>query len=108
MLVRALARHRFRLPGWRNLDGQSSRNSALDPTRPAGLRTCYDRAATFGQTHNRHCDWSEGDPPDTPVARCADHADEVCLCTIAFEVEWTGNASGRAVKDSKQHQAVSG
>ncbi len=30
------------------------------------------------------------------------------MCATAFEVEWTNNASERAIKDFRRHQAVSG
>lgn len=60
-------------------------------------------------THNRHRDWHEGNHPGYALARwLADHADEVWLYITAFEVEWTNNASERAIKDPKRHQAVSG
>ncbi len=38
------------LPGAAQVAAKASSNSAPDPTRLAGLRTRYDRAAAFGQT----------------------------------------------------------
>jgi len=75
----------------------------------AGLRARYDQAVAFGQIHNRHRDWDEGNHPAYTLA-CwlADYAEQVWLFAAAFDVEWTNNASERAIKDPKRHQAVSG
>jgi Transposase IS66 family len=83
--------------------------TALDPQLLASLRDRYDQAITFGQIHNRHRDWDEGNHPAYTLARwLADYADQVWLFATAFDVEWTNNASERAIKDPKRHQAVSG
>ena len=83
--------------------------SALDADLLAGLRTRYDQAVAFGQTHNRHRDWHQGNHPGYALA-CwlAEYADQVWLFATAFEVDWTNNATERAIKDPKRHQAVSG
>jgi transposase len=83
--------------------------TSLDPQLLADLRARYDKAVQHGITHNRHRDWHDGNHPGYTLARwLADYADQVWLFTTAFEVEWTNNASERAIKDPKRHQAVSG
>jgi transposase len=83
--------------------------SAADAGVLAGLRARYDEAVAFGQAHNRHRDWDDGNHPGYTLA-CwlADYAEQVWLFTTAFDVEWTNNSSERAIKDPKRHQAVSG
>ena len=83
--------------------------TALDPDLLAGLRARYDEAVAFGQAHNRHRDWDDGNHPGYTLA-CwlADYADQVWLFATAFDVDWTNNASERTIKVPKRHQAVSG
>ncbi len=83
--------------------------TAIDPDLLADLRARYDQAVAFGIAHNQHRDWHEGNHPGYTLARwLAAYADQVWLHTTAFEVDWTNNASERAIKDPKRHQAVSG
>jgi transposase len=81
----------------------------IDPELLTALRARYDKAVAFGQAHNRHRDWHDGNHPGYTLAGwLADHADQVWLYATVFDVEWTNNGSERAIKDPKRHQAVSG
>lgn len=82
---------------------------AIDPDLLADLRDRYDKAVAFGQTHNQHRDWHDGNHPAYTLANwLATYADQVWLYTTVFDVDWTNNGSERAIKDPKRHQAVSG
>ena len=82
---------------------------AIEADLLADLRARYDQAVAFGQAHNRHRDWHQGNHPGYALARwLATHADQVWLFATVFDVDWTNNASERAIKDPKRHQAVSG
>jgi hypothetical protein len=91
-------------------DARSRGDPALGPAQLKELRQRYDNAVAFGITHNRLRDW-DGDgnhPGYTLGCWLRDYADQVWLFTAEFEVEWTNNASERAVRGPKRHQAVSG
>ena len=89
---------------------KKAKQDSLDPKLLAGLRARYDKAVFLGLAHNMHRDWDGGgNHPGYTLARwLADHAEQVWLYTTVFDLEWTNNASERAVKDPKRHQAVSG
>jgi len=90
-------------------EAKAGGRNAIDPDLLADLRARYDQAVAFGQAHNRHRDWHEGNHPGYSLARwLAAYADQVWLFATAFEVDWTNNASERAIKDPKRRQAVSG
>ncbi len=83
--------------------------TAIDPDVLADLRARYDQAVAFGIAHNKHRDWHDGNHPAYTLANwLAAYADQVWLYTTAFDVDWTNNASERAIKDPKRRQAVSG
>lgn len=92
----------------RGIDGQSSGNFVLAPMRPAGLRIRYDRAAAFGQIHNRHRDRNDGNRPGPAPDSVSRPSPTGVVCTTAFEVEWTTMPSKRLIKDSQRHQVVLG
>jgi transposase len=84
-------------------------DTALDQAILDRLRDRYDKAAEFGATRNRLRDWHKGNHPGYALARWLQaHKDQVLLFTRDFSADWTSNASERAVKAPKRHQAVSG
>ena len=88
---------------------QAEDRQALDPKLLADLRARYDKAVAWGQATNRHRDWPEGNHPGYTLARrLTENADQVWTFATHFNVPWTNNASERALKDPKRHQAVSG
>jgi transposase len=83
--------------------------TALDQELLDGIRERYDKAATFGATHNRLRDWHKGNHPGYALARwLQEYKEQVLLFTRDLAVSWTNNAAERAVKAPKRHQAVSG
>jgi len=83
--------------------------AAIDPDLLTDLRDRYDQAVAFGQAHNRRRPWHDGNHPAYTLANwLATYADQVWLYATVFDVDWTNNASERAIKDPKRRQAVSG
>jgi transposase len=84
-------------------------DTSIDQELLEKLRERYDEAAAFGVTHNRLRDWHKGNHPGYALARwLQQYKEQVWLFTRDFAVQWTNNASERAVKAPKRHQAVSG
>jgi hypothetical protein len=86
-----------------------ARGEPIDQQLLAQLRQRYDKAITFGITHNRHRDWHDGNHPGYALG-CwlRDYASQVWLFTHESAVDWTNNVSERGAKAAKRHQAVSG
>ena len=81
----------------------------LDAELLASLLNRYDSNVAEGITINRNQPWPKGNHPGYNLAkRLHDKADQVWLFTTRFDVPWTNNASERALKGPKRHQAVSG
>ena len=81
----------------------------LDAELLASLRNRYDSSVAEGIAVNRNQPWPKGNHPGYNLAkRLHDKADQVWLFTSRFDVPRTNNASERALKGPKRHQAVSG
>lgn len=89
---------------------KAARAPHLDPALLHDLRKRYDDRVKWGIITNRHRDWADGKnhPGYVLARRLQDKADQVWLWCHNLAVPWTNNASERALKNPKRHQAVSG
>ena len=71
-------------------------DTALDQQLLDGLRERYDKAATFGMTHNRLRDWHDGNHPGYALG-CwlREYKEQVFLFTRNFAVDWTKMSPAR-------------
>jgi transposase len=90
-------------------DARAADTGQLTPEILGDLRKRYDKAVEWGITTNRHRDWHDGNHPGYTLAqRLKNKAEQIWLFAKNFKIPWTNNASERALRNPKRHQAVSG